>query len=81
MLAPNAADDPGRPVALTERAVATDPRNRYYLNTLGAALYRAGRFEEAVRRLGESVAVRPSPGTSGCSSSSSAGKPRRWSRG
>jgi WD40 repeat protein len=55
VLAPNAVTDPGRPVALAEAAVGADPRNRDYLNTLGAALYRAGRFEDAVRRLNESV--------------------------
>jgi Flp pilus assembly protein TadD len=55
VLARDAVKDPGRAVALAERAVASEPRNSHYLNTLGATLYRAGRFGEAVRRLSEAV--------------------------
>src|SRR5262249_17910988 len=40
---------------LAEKAVAGQPRDPSYLNTLGAALYRAGRYEEAVRKLDEAV--------------------------
>jgi tetratricopeptide (TPR) repeat protein len=56
VLAPGAGADSARVVALAERAVAADPKQQHnYLNTLGAALYRAGRSEEAVRRLGEAL--------------------------
>jgi tetratricopeptide (TPR) repeat protein len=41
---------------LAEKAVAARPVHSF-INTLGAALYRAGRFEEAVRRLNESIAI------------------------
>jgi tetratricopeptide (TPR) repeat protein len=56
-LAPDSVTDPMRVVALAERAVASDPKNRHFLNTLGASLYRAGRFQEAVRRLDEARAM------------------------
>jgi WD40 repeat protein/serine/threonine protein kinase len=55
VLAPEAVDDAASVVALAERAVAADPKKHLYQNTLGAALYRAGRVEEAVRRLRESL--------------------------
>jgi WD40 repeat protein len=54
-LAPGAGADPARVVALAERAVASKLKPHTYLNTLGAALYRAGRFAEAVRRLEEAI--------------------------
>ena len=47
-----------RALRLAENACRLDPDNGYYLNTLGAALYRAGRFAEAVRRLEEAVQKR-----------------------
>jgi WD40 repeat protein len=49
------AADPARAVAVAETALADDPDNPSYLNTLGAALYRAGRSDDAVRRLEEAV--------------------------
>jgi WD40 repeat protein len=54
-LGPGGADDPGAVVALAEKAVAAMPRYYGYLNTLGTALLRAGRPEEAVRRLEEAL--------------------------
>jgi tetratricopeptide (TPR) repeat protein len=47
-------------VRLAELAVNTAPdfERASYLNTLGAALYRAGRFEEAIRRLDEGIRKR-----------------------
>jgi tetratricopeptide (TPR) repeat protein len=55
VLSPGA--DPELPIRLAQ--VALDAYSEYYkptaLNTLGAALYRAGRFDEAIRRLEESV--------------------------
>jgi tetratricopeptide (TPR) repeat protein len=49
------------PIRLAEAAVrgATESQKRNYLNTLGAALYRAGRYDEAIRRLEEAIQARP----------------------
>jgi tetratricopeptide (TPR) repeat protein len=62
VLAPDAVADPKAPVRLAEAALAGHPgRGRArsdVLKTLGAALYRAGRFEEAIRRLDESIQTR-----------------------
>jgi tetratricopeptide (TPR) repeat protein len=54
VLAPDAVPDPARLVALAERALARE-KKWAYLETVGAALYRAGRFREAVERLDEAV--------------------------
>jgi WD40 repeat protein len=51
-----------RALRLAENACRLDPDNGYYLNTLGAALYRAGRFAEAVRRLDEGIQKRNGAG-------------------
>src|SRR5262249_34625386 len=56
-LDPRAEAGIGRAVAIAERAVAMVPRNFHYLNTLGAVLYRSGRFEEAAVRLRQSIAA------------------------
>jgi predicted Zn-dependent protease len=56
-LAPNAVTDVGLPVRLAERAWAANPRSYAYARTLGAALYRAGRFDEAVRQLDRATAL------------------------
>jgi WD40 repeat protein/tetratricopeptide (TPR) repeat protein len=53
VLAPEALADPGEPVRLAEKAVADQPGGAGVGNTLGVALYRAGKFEEAIRRLNE----------------------------
>ena len=45
-LAPEATKDWPKAVALAEMAAKSDPKSLGYLNTFGAALYRAGRFEE-----------------------------------
>jgi tetratricopeptide (TPR) repeat protein len=52
-LAPNAVDDFSASVALAERAVKNDSKSVGYLSTLGAILHRAGKHEEAIRRLEE----------------------------
>jgi WD40 repeat protein/serine/threonine protein kinase len=59
VLAPDAVADREAPMRLAEAALAGQPgsgsQRSGVLKTLGAALYRAGRFEEAVRRLEESI--------------------------
>jgi tetratricopeptide (TPR) repeat protein len=59
-IGPEATADPGVPVRLAEIAVrgasAFDKPN--FLNTLGLALYRAGRYDEAIRRLEEGIRLR-----------------------
>jgi tetratricopeptide (TPR) repeat protein len=57
VLGPDAVSDPNRVVQLAQRAVASAGRNPAYLNTLGVALYRAGRFEEAIDKLSQSMAA------------------------
>ncbi len=57
VLAPNAVDDPDAPVRFAELAVKRFPAEQKHLalNTLGEALYRAGRFQDAIRRLVEGI--------------------------
>jgi tetratricopeptide (TPR) repeat protein len=59
-LGPDGSADPEIPVRLAEGAVrgATDGARPGFLNTLGATLYRAGRFDEALRRLEEAIKQR-----------------------
>ena len=54
---PDAVAELTVPVQMAEAAVAGYPadQKRFALNTLGAALYRAGRIDEAIVRLDESV--------------------------
>jgi tetratricopeptide (TPR) repeat protein len=47
--------DPDRIVSLAEDLLAKSSRDHWHVNQLGAALYRAGRFEEAVARLTEAT--------------------------
>lgn len=58
----DATADPDGIVRLAEAAVS-GRKDYYALNTLGAALYRAGRFEEAFATLERSVAAHASGGT------------------
>jgi tetratricopeptide (TPR) repeat protein len=85
MLGPDGTTDPEAPVRMAEAAIrnALDDAtgsfdaNSWYLhtlgaalyragrlNTLGAALYRAGRFDEAIHRLEESIEFRNGKGIS-----------------
>jgi hypothetical protein len=57
-LTPGAVSDPARVVEVAMRAFAGKPTNANYMNTLGAALYRAGQFEAARQRLAEVVKAR-----------------------
>jgi tetratricopeptide (TPR) repeat protein len=51
------ADDFGPLVRLQEQLAAKEPKNWYAVFTLGWALYRAGRYEEAVGKLADSCAL------------------------
>jgi tetratricopeptide (TPR) repeat protein len=65
VLGPDAVADRDAPVRLAVSAVNSNDDERHranYLNTLGAALYRAGRFEEAIRRLEEGIRKRGGEG-------------------
>jgi WD40 repeat protein/serine/threonine protein kinase/Tfp pilus assembly protein PilF len=53
VLAPDATPEWPRVLALAEKAAKSDPKSFQYQVTLGAALYRAGRLEEAAQRLAE----------------------------
>ena len=59
VLAPEAIADPEKLVRLAESALSTHPEDAkpIMLNALGAALYRAGRLDESIRRLEESVRI------------------------
>jgi WD40 repeat protein/tetratricopeptide (TPR) repeat protein len=61
---PGPVRDYGRSIALAEYAVSKVPPDRRHgvLNTLGAVLYRAGRYQEAVQRLTEGMAADKSEG-------------------
>ena len=53
MLVPDAVAEPARLVRLAEAGLGADPKGHSNLITLGAALYRAGRFDDATLRLKE----------------------------
>jgi tetratricopeptide (TPR) repeat protein len=55
VLIPGAVADRGRVVSLAEQALKKDPKNPARLFALGAALYRAHRFQEAAERLTEAI--------------------------
>src|SRR5262249_26518422 len=48
--------DPARALSLSRRAVELEPNNAIFLNTLGVAQYRTGRYKEAVATLEKSLA-------------------------
>ena len=64
VLVPDAVADCEAPIRLAEAALAkrSEGEKSDVLNTLGAALYRAGRMEEAIRRLNESAQTRGDEG-------------------
>jgi WD40 repeat protein/tetratricopeptide (TPR) repeat protein len=69
VLGPKAVADPGWIVRLAEQALVKKPRDTRLLLALGAAQYRAGQYEAAVRRLKEAASA-------GGSGSDSAADPR-----
>jgi serine/threonine protein kinase/WD40 repeat protein/tetratricopeptide (TPR) repeat protein len=54
-LTPHSGAEPDRVVDLAEKLLAHSSRDHWHVTLLGAALYRAGRFEEAVQRLTEAT--------------------------
>jgi tetratricopeptide (TPR) repeat protein len=60
--APDAVVDRDRIVRLAEVVAARHPKKYATLNTLGAALYRAGKYEAAVEKLEEAMKAHPSGG-------------------
>ena len=61
-VSPDSGIAPWRLVELAGRGLAKDPKDSNALNTMGAALYRAGRYEEAVARLDDAIRVRDGTG-------------------
>ncbi|MEX2168642.1 MAG: tetratricopeptide repeat protein, partial [Pirellulales bacterium] len=60
VLGPNSLGDPDLLITLVERAGEGNSKEPRYLATLGAALYRAGRFDEAGKRFAEAIEATPS---------------------
>ena len=54
---PVASRDPEQALVLARKAVALTPGMAIYLNTLGVALYRVGRYTEAIATLEKSLAA------------------------
>jgi WD40 repeat protein len=65
VLVADTVSDPTLPLQLAERALEQSPKTWAYLLVRGAALYRAGRFEEAVKQLNEALAARQAEQASG----------------
>jgi tetratricopeptide (TPR) repeat protein len=55
--------DPSQPLKLAEQAVAAAPRDPDVLKNLGAALYLASRYADAIKKLEEAIRLRKSGGT------------------
>jgi WD40 repeat protein/tetratricopeptide (TPR) repeat protein/tRNA A-37 threonylcarbamoyl transferase component Bud32 len=62
-LRPDAVADRDLPLRLAELAASREPKNPGFQNTLGAALYRARRFEEAVQQLQKAAELRGKGGS------------------
>jgi len=60
-LTPNCGADPHQIVDLAEKLLVQSSRDHGHVNLLGAALYRAGRFEDAVQRLTEATDLHAHP--------------------
>jgi eukaryotic-like serine/threonine-protein kinase len=56
-MAPHALDDFGPAIGLATRALKSDPNSASFLTGLGAVLYRAGRFDEGLKKLQQAEAV------------------------
>ncbi|MHB8974089.1 MAG: hypothetical protein ACYC3X_26230 [Pirellulaceae bacterium] len=60
-LAPDALSDWAPAIAIAEKNSQSDPQSAFYLNTWGAVLYRAGRFDEALAQLSAADALAKDP--------------------
>jgi WD40 repeat protein/Flp pilus assembly protein TadD len=60
-LTPHSAASPTRIADLAEKSLAHSSRDHWHVNQLGASLYRAGRFEEAVQWLTEATELHAHP--------------------
>jgi WD40 repeat protein/tRNA A-37 threonylcarbamoyl transferase component Bud32 len=58
-LEPGAVDDPAAVVKLAELSLSADPRRGWRLYELGLALHRAGKHEEAIKRLHKALEADP----------------------
>ena len=54
-LRPESAEDRSQVVALATKAIAAGPKDRSYLYTYGTALFRAGRYDEALDAFQQSI--------------------------
>jgi Flp pilus assembly protein TadD len=59
VLVPDAGPPPARAVELAAKGVAAAPKDAKQLHTLGLAHYRAGQYEQAIRRLNECLNAHP----------------------
>jgi eukaryotic-like serine/threonine-protein kinase len=60
ILQPQGATEAGDVVQLAEQALASEPQREWFLHVLGAAHYRAGQYDQALRRCRESLEAAPS---------------------
>jgi WD40 repeat protein/tetratricopeptide (TPR) repeat protein len=60
-LTPHSGADPKRIVDLAEKLLAKSSRDHWHVSQLGAALYRADRIEDAVKRLTEATELNAHP--------------------
>jgi WD40 repeat protein/serine/threonine protein kinase len=65
VLEANAVPDADRIVHLARVAVTKYPKESAYVNTLGAALYRAGQFRESIQWLNKAIDLHKGGGTAG----------------
>jgi tetratricopeptide (TPR) repeat protein len=61
VLAPHAVDDPSALAGGAEKVCGKEPKDHWYANLLGAALFRAGRYVEAAKQLARASALNPDP--------------------
>lgn len=62
LLGPDAIQGSDRLVRMAEQALEGNPGSYNLLNTLGCALYRAGRYDAAIQRLNEAIRVQGKDG-------------------
>jgi len=61
VLAADATDDFSLPIQMAKRAIEADPNEYAHINALGALMYRAGQYQEALQKLHEADALVESP--------------------